>query len=441
MKIVNIVPGFGGTFYCGNCLRDSVFGKTLKAMGHEALMLPIYLPLTANDPDNPELPVFYGAVSIYLKQNYSIFRHMPAWFHRFLDSRPILKFAARKAGSTRAEGLEEMTMSMLRGIEGYQKEELEQLVYFLKHHEKPDLVHLSNALLLGLAQTIRKELNIPVVCSLQDEDVWVDAMRPGYREQIWQLMAENARYVDAFVAVSHYFAGVMKEKMQIPPSKLFVAHIGVNPLNYQVFEPSLDPPVIGYLSRLCVDNGLEVLVDAFIRLKSNPAFRNAKLRLSGGRTGDDKRFIGKQMRKLKRKGYIHDVEFQEDFTLAALPGFFKGLSVMTVPVLKGEAFGLYQLEAFASGIPVVQPSLGAFPEIAHSTKAGLIYEPNSPEALAAAWEKLLSQPEKLKEMSLRGRAALMDSFNSDSITRHMLSIYERVLESVKQENLVESSKA
>ena len=69
MKIVNIVPGFGGTFYCGNCLRDSGYTKSLIQLGHNAMMLPIYLPLNFNhDVKEGETPIFYGAVNIYLKQ-------------------------------------------------------------------------------------------------------------------------------------------------------------------------------------------------------------------------------------------------------------------------------------------------------------------------------------------------------------------------------------
>ena len=427
MKIVNIVPGFGGTFYCGNCLRDSGFVKMLKAMGHDSMMLPIYLPLSSNEKANADTPVFYGAVNIYLKQNYSLFRHMPAWFHRFLDSRSILKYAAKKAGSTRASGLEEMTLSMLRGIEGFQKEELQQLVYFLKHHEKPDVVHLSNALLLGLAETIRKELNIPVICSLQDEDVWVDAMKPAYQQQIWQLMAEKAKDIDAFIAVSNFYAGVMKKNMQIPDDKMHVVHIGANPSLYEVFTPSLNPPVIGYLSRLCEDNGLEILIDAFIELKNNLAFANTRLRLTGGYTGDDRKFINKQMRKLKRKGYHDDVEIIESFIPSALPSFFKGLTVLSVPVLKGEAFGLYLLESLASGIPVVQPALGAFPEIVNTTGGGLVYSPNTPSALADTLADLFINSEKLRQLSLNGRAAVMNGFDSESITSRMIEVYEKVL--------------
>jgi glycosyltransferase involved in cell wall biosynthesis len=396
-------------------------------MGHDSVLLPIYLPLSAKNQNSQNIPVFYGAVNIYLKQRYHIFRHMPGWFHRLLDARPVLRYAAKKAGSTRASGLEEMTISMLRGTEGYQNEELLQLVNYLKHHEKPDLVHLSNALLLGLAETIRNELKIPVICSLQDEDVWVDAMKPAYRGKIWDLMAEKGKDIDAFIAVSGFYGDLMKSKMKIAADKMHIVHIGVNPEIYRVNQPVLDPPVIGYLSRLCEENGLEILVDAFIELKDHSAFANTKLRLSGGKTGDDNSFIRRQILKLKRKGYHHDVEWIGDFSPDALPEFFKGLTVLSVPVLKGEAFGLYQIESLASGIPVVQPALGAFPEIVNATGGGLVYSPNSPKPLADALEGLFSRPEKLQQLSKNGRTAIMNAFNNVSITNRMIHVYETVL--------------
>ena len=146
MKIVNIVPGFGGAFYCGNCLRDSAYTQSLRDAGHDAIVLPMYMPLTATSQASAEdMPVFYGAVNIYLRQQFPLMRRMPGWMERFFDSAPILKFAASKSGSTRAHGLEKLTESMLLGEKGYQNKELDHLVDFLKHHVKPDIVHFSNA--------------------------------------------------------------------------------------------------------------------------------------------------------------------------------------------------------------------------------------------------------------------------------------------------------
>ncbi|HNY01780.1 MAG TPA: glycosyltransferase family 4 protein [Bacteroidales bacterium] len=427
MKIVYIVPGFGGTFYCGNCLRDSALAASLRAAGHEAILLPVYLPLVMNGevvPGGP--PVFYGAVSIYLKQVIPALRRMPSWLHSLLDSQPLLKLAARKSGSTRAHGLEGLTESMLLGEEGRQAGELAELVKYLKEQVKPDVVHLSNALLLGMAPMIRREAGVPVVCSLQDEDVWIDAMDPAARDDMWRLMARQAAQTDALVAVSRWFAGEMKTKMAIPGNKLHTVPIGVNTSRYKPFTPATEKRVIGYLSRLCEENGLAILVDAFILLKKEPRFADLSLRITGGSTGDDRKFIRAQVEKLRENGQEEAVTFMPEFGFPGLTGFFSGLSLLSVPVLKGEAFGLYLLEAMASGIPVVQPELGAFPEIIEITGGGKTYRPNDASSLAAAISGLLDQPGELEALSRSARQGVADHFDAAIVTSKLLNVYREV---------------
>ena len=204
MKIVQIIPGSGGSFYCGNCLRDSKYVVALREQGHEVIKIPMYLPIFSDEHDIEDIPVFYGAVSIYLKQLYPLFRRAPAWVDRILNSKPMLSMAASMAGSTDAKGLEEMTVSMLLGEDGKQNEELERLVDWIGEHCHPDVIHISNALLLGLAHRLKERFNVPVVCSLQDEDVWVDVMTDKYRHEVWDLMSERGEIIDAFISVSDY---------------------------------------------------------------------------------------------------------------------------------------------------------------------------------------------------------------------------------------------
>jgi len=253
MKIVHIVPGSGNTFYCQNCMRDNSLVKALRDLGHDVTIIPMYLPLNIDDPNSTlfgDTPVFYGAINTYLKQVLPIYRKAPEWVERLFDSRFFLNIAAHKAGSTRAAGLEDMTISMLKGEEGNQATELEHLVNWLKDHSKPDIIHLSNALLLGLAGTIKKELGTPVVCSLQDENQWIDPMEPEYQDRVWQLMAEKAQDVVSFTPTSFYYAKVMREKMNIPEHKMDTVHVGINLSIYQQKSLSPDPPVIGFLYRM-----------------------------------------------------------------------------------------------------------------------------------------------------------------------------------------------
>ena len=196
MKILHIIPGSGDSFYCGNCLRDSKYVPALRALGHDVVKIPMYLHLFANKNDETDAPVFYGAVSIYLKQLYPVFRKAPEWVDNILNAKPMLKLAAKFSGSTDAKGLEEMTISMLMGEEGLQSEELERMVDWIADHYKPDVIHLSNALLLGLAPTIKRRLDTVFICSLQDEDVWVDVMDPQFRDRVWGLMQKAVEHVD-----------------------------------------------------------------------------------------------------------------------------------------------------------------------------------------------------------------------------------------------------
>ena len=432
MKIIQIVPGFGGTFYCGNCLRDNALIQSLRKKGHDALSVPMYLPLTLTGETNPDgIPVFYGAVNLYLKQNYPWLRNMPGFMERFLNSGPILSFAAHKAGSTRAEGLEEMTVSMLLGTEGNQGKELDELVDFLRK-EQPDIVHLSNALLLGLARRISEEVHTSVIFSLQDEDVWVDAMRDSYRERIWDLMTEKGKDVDGFIAVSHFFAGVMKQRMKIPDEKMHVVHVGVNPAAYEPSPPATDPPAIGFLSRMNEGNGFGLLIDAFIELKRNERFSPLRLYATGGMTGDDKSYIRKQVQKLKQVNLSGQVEIQHDFRQDKLKEFFRNITLLSVPVLRGEAFGLYQLEALASGVPLVQPAIGAFPEIIEATCGGVVYHPNTSSNLAAKLAEVLDTPLQLEQMSRNGIESISRDFDCGKLTGKMVGIYQQILENKRK---------
>ncbi|MBN2699258.1 MAG: glycosyltransferase family 4 protein [Bacteroidales bacterium] len=433
MNILHIIPGSGGSFYCGNCLRDSKYVQAMRKSDHQVVKLPMYLPLFADEHDlNREIPVFYGAISIYLKQMFPFFRKAPAWFDRLLNSKPMLKIASRFAGSTRAKGLEEMTVSMLLGEEGQQKEELEHMIDWIAENFNPDIIHLSNALLLGLAQRLREKMNVPVVCSLQDEDVWVDVMSPGARDTVWRLMSGKARHVNKFIAVSNYFATVMKTKMNLPADKLVSVHLGIEPEDYEYVPVEEKPRSIGFVSRMSQENGLDILVDAFIDLKKQNGFGDVRLVLTGGSTGDDKAGLSEARRKIKNNNLQDFVDWHDDFEEQGLRDFFRKVSLVSVPVRNGEAFGIYQLECMASGIPVVQPALGAFPEIVNRAGGGILYEPNTPSALSESLQQLLNDPEKMSRLSKNGRDGVIKHFNIGKQADGMIREYEECIRGYMQ---------
>jgi glycosyltransferase involved in cell wall biosynthesis len=424
MKIAYVTPGHGLQFYCQNCFRDTALLQSLASLGHDVTKVPMYLPSgMETGADIATTPVFYGAVNIYLKEKLPFYRSAPGWMERLLDSPSLLNVAAKKSGSTRPAGLEEMTLSMLEGEMGRQASELDHLIHHLRINVAPDVVHLSNALLLGLAHRLKADLRAGVVCSLQDENEWVDMMSNDYQSKVWNLMAKKAVDLDFFVSASQYYAHKAQKQLRLPGNRIKVIHGGIDLEGYEKSTLPFDPPVIGYLCRMSEYFGLGILIEAFLELKEDNRFRDLKLHLTGGYSGDDKPFLNGQMKKIAEHGFKDDVIVFDDFCKSSRIAFLKSLTLLSVPVPAGEAFGAYQVEALAAGVPVVQPNVGCYPEFVENTQGGMIYEPNTGEKLASAIASLLSDPDKIRKLGDQGRRVVLANYSMDHMAKNMTGIY------------------
>ena len=85
---------------------------------------------------------------------------------------------------------------------------------------------------------------------------------------------------------------------------------------------------------------------------------------------------------------------------------------------------MYLLESMASGVPVVQPALGAFPEIVEISGGGVNYMPNTPAKLCETWTGLLTNPDKLEELSLSGFEGTKEKFNIHNHAAEIIGLYE-----------------
>lgn len=428
MKIVNLTPGAGNTFYCENCLRDNGRVKALRQLGHDVIAVPLYLPVLTDEPSacSRDVPIFFGGINVYLQQKSALFRKTPRWLDRIFDSPKLLKWVANKASMTRYEELAETTLSMLRGEEGRQAKELDRLVTWLASEEPPDVVHFSNALLLGMARRIKEELNVPIVCSLQDEDIMADALPEPYLKLVWETLAQCAVEVDAFIAVSNYYKDFMCERLRIPADRVHVVYNGINLEGYEPADSSPNPPVIGFLERQCRDKGLHALVEAFIILKERNRVPGLKLRIAGGKTGDDEPFVQEVRQRLVESGFIDEAKFLANLNREEKLNFLRTLSIMSVPAEHREAFGLYIIEALAAGVPVVLPRHGAFPELLDVTGGGILCEPDDAPALATAIETLLLNPARARELGWQGRKVVLENFSVEQMASGVVRVLEKV---------------
>ncbi|MBE7493763.1 MAG: glycosyltransferase family 4 protein [Verrucomicrobiaceae bacterium] len=412
MRILHLTPGTGN-FHCGSCLRDHALIKALRARGHDALMAPLYLPLvTDREFGAKELPVQIGGISLYLQQKFTWFHKLPRFVHRWLNSPQKLLMAAKRMGMTSPRSLGEMTLGSLLGAEGRQWGEWRKLIEWIRGEGRFDAVSLSNSLLMGLAPTIQKELGIPVVCSLQGEDSFLDTLPDPYREQCWEAMRQNARSVRRFVAPSQFYADVMRARLDAAPEQMQVIHNGIEATSFTTAAPDPNWPTIGYFARMIHGKGLTTLVDAFILLVKRNRVPRLKLLVGGAKTPVDEKYIAGLQEKLRQAGCAERVEWRPNVDFKDKVHFFRDLTVFSVPATYGEAFGLYVIEAIASGVPVVQPRHGAFPELIEATGGGILCEPDSVESLADALESLLLDSERCDQLVKTGMSRVRSEFTS-----------------------------
>ena len=410
MRIVQLTPGTGN-FYCGSCLRDNALVRGLRDLGHHALMVPLYLPLILDEPSaSAGTPIFLSGLSVYLSQKFPV----PGWLDRALSAPPLLRLAAGLVGMTSPRQLGESTIAMLQPDAAHG--ELGRLIGWLHSQPKPDVICLSNSLLTGLAARLKREFDVPVVCTLQGEDSFLDALPEPHQQHSWELLTQRCAGIDHFIAVSRYFADVMTKRLNLRAGRVSVVHPGIAVDEFLPADTS--QPVIGFLARMHPTKGLGTLVEAFLHLKTP----GARLRVAGAMTNRDKRFVLSLRHKLGDRA-----EFLPNLDRAAKADFLRSLAVFSVPATYGEAFGMYVLEAQAAGVPVVQPRHGAYPEVLAATGGGLLCEPNQPVALAAALDELLGNPARARRLGAAGRQAVQEEFSIAAMTANTAAILQEVI--------------
>jgi glycosyltransferase involved in cell wall biosynthesis len=433
MKITFLTAGTG-SYHCGACMRDNTLVTALHRDGHEVALLPMYLPMHLDEemlPQVKEAPIFFGGVNVFLQQKFALFRHTPRWLDRLLNGDGLLRSIAKRSHMTSARDQGEMTLAMLRVDESRLTKELEKLLDWLEHHERPDLICLSNALLSGLTRELKKRLKIPVIAFFQGEDTFLDSLPEPFCEQSWKEMKERLAEVDLLVSPTKFYANLMADRLGIDVNGIEVLPNGIKLDGYGTAKME-DPPAIGYLARMSREKGLGMLVDAYLNFQEAGKHPTCELRIAGACTTVDEKFVQAQKKKLEVAGLTDLVVWRPNITREEKEEFLRGLTLFSVPVTYPEAFGLYLLEAMASGVPVVNPEASSFPEIAARTGGGIPVRPGDPADLARGWEGLLNDPEALRAIGERGRRGVEERYSVGVMKDGFVELAERVLADARQ---------
>lgn len=409
MRIVHVTAGAGGRI-CGTCLHDNALVRALRARGGDAILLPAYVPTTTDEEDVAERRVVMGGVNVWLQQFVPPFRHTPAFLDRMFDGRRLLRWLSSRTGNTRPADLGAIAVSSLEGERGHQRKEVEKLARLLRDEFRPDVVHLSNVLLLGLARRVRAATGCRIVCSLSGEDIFIGQLPEPFRDGVLSLLRERAADVDRFVALNRAFADQMAPVLGVDAGAIAVVPHGVDPRGFPVEPPDLEGRRrgrrgefhVGFLARACPEKGLDVLIRAAALLD---ATHEVRLVAAGAEIEAERPYLERCRRLATDIGLGDRFEWRGQVDREGKLRLLAGVDCFAMPTTHPEAKGIPVLEAFTAGVPVVASDHGAFPEYLGRdprSRRGLLCAPGDPDALHAALLVLADDPALAASL---GRAA------------------------------------
>lgn len=429
MKIIYIATG-AANMYCGSCMHDNALAAGLQAAGEDVTLFPLYTPMRLDERSVGERHIFYGGIEAYLLQKYPRPFFGRSLLLRLAGSQSILRLMPRFDIGSAVDPVAnaELTISMLKGESGNQRELLDEFVGWVKTHYKPDLIHITNALIIGVARQFKRELNVPITCGLHGEDIFLEGMPQPHRDEALSIIRARAADVDRFLAISGYYGGMFSNWVGLDSSKIDVIYPGVALDDYRDLtpDPAPRPLTIGFLARFVPEKGLHLLVDAFISLARSGQFPNLRLVAGGYLSRAYKTYMDGIRKTIHDSGFEDRVELLGTLERADKLNFFRRIDVFSVPAPYREPKGISILESLAAGVPVVQPNHGAYPEWVNATQGGLLFEPDNVADLAEQLAALLRDAELRQRLGRQGRAAAFEKFSSEAMASATLKSMRRL---------------
>ncbi|EKQ55555.1 MAG: glycosyltransferase [Clostridium sp. Maddingley MBC34-26] len=283
---------------------------------------------------------------------------------------------------------------------------------------KPDILHAHYATSYGLLGAMTNYH--PYIISVWGADVYDFPIKSFLHKWIVKYNLKKADYIWSTSRV------MKKETEKYTNKEIMVTPFGVD---IKKFIPKVDNKegkdeiVIGTIKTLEEKYGVEYLIKAFAKVKSNNENLNVKLRIGG--KGSQEEYLKNLCIEL---GIEDDVMFLGFLSEAQVITEFQNFDIAVFPsTLDSESFGVAAVEAEACGIPVIVSDVGGLMESTKPNVTSLVAKRKSVDSLFTEIQKLVVNNELRMKMGVSARKfveenySLVNNFNDiDSIYRDIL---------------------
>ena len=416
--------------YCGSCMHDNTLARALSDEGYETLLVPTYTPIRSDEKEVTVDQVFFGGINVYLQQKVPLFRFVPRVMDRFLDNPRLIRKVTSRAIETDGKMLGGLTVSMLKGKAGHQKKEVKRLVKWLSQEVRPDVMVLSNILIGGFIPELKKAFDVPVIVTLQGDDIFLESLTEPWQSEAIRLIAKLDPYIDGYLVHSNFYADLMADYCGLSRDKMYITPLGIDTHDFVGLLRNREKSQhvnLGYLARLSEDKGLHNLVSAFIQLRKQEDMSHVRLMIAGWLGKDHEAFAEEQFARLDQAGLADHYQHLGSVDRATKLRMLSELDILCVPTDYQEPKGLYVLESMACGIPVVQPAHGVFPELLKDLGGGVLYAAEDNKDLASRLMDLVRRSGYREELGRTGRENVLKRRNGKAMAEATIAVINQVI--------------
>ncbi len=300
--------------------------------------------------------------------------------------------------------------------------------------DKPDIVHT-----IGLrsfqsiiAWIASKKLNVPLIVSdqggltthpfLNESGIFLKTLY-----KIQDLYIKNiVKYASAVCAANEYekeiFSSIYKK------SKTLIIRNGVNLKSLQSKiefknKYNIKSDFVLFVGRFSISKGIETLIKSFNILVNEKKITNSQLVIMGVDFGYQKEMYD----LIKKFNLIDNIRVIENPPRDDVISAYGESEFLALPS-QWELSPLTPLESFAFKKPVISTRSHGIPYTVQDMKNGILVDPQNPNQLADAIEKLLNDSILREKLGLSGHNFVNEECNSVSMAKNFLKTYETILE-------------
>ncbi len=311
------------------------------------------------------------------------------------------------------------------------------LAFNLKLIEGMDVVH-THGPAFSFTRSIPKRFKAPHIVTYHCDTIMFDKFmglhvpkwfQAGYEFVMDLYIRKIIPRADMIISTTETYASTSPVLKDFP-HKVVPIGIHTEKIDEMISKLGLTPDKkkdnqIIFLGRLAQNKGVDFLVKAMPKVLEK--LPNTKLLICG--EGEEKSHLE---RLIKKFGIESSIEWHGRLTFEQLVEYYYTSTVFVMSsISRLEAFGIVQLEAMACSTAVVCTDIPGPNAVMDKDKSGLIARPRDPDSLAEAIIKVLSDPERAREMGRHGRRLVETKYNWDTIADQILAIYEEAARAKK----------